>query len=49
MLEVDFVTKALNLGKQAMEAEASGNKEQAYRLLDASIESFLAAIKCNRK
>ena len=45
MREVDFLTKAVNLAKQATEADAAGRNEEAYRLYDTAIEYFLTAIK----
>lgn len=46
MREVDFLTKAVNLARQATEADSAGHSEEAYRLYDTAIEYFLTAIKC---
>lgn len=39
------MTKAVNLARQATEADAAGRNEEAYRLYDTAIEYFLTAIK----
>ena len=45
MREVDFLTKAVNIAKQATEADAANRLEEAYRLYDTTIEYFMTAMK----
>lgn len=38
--------RAISLTRQATEEDSAGNLEAAYRLYDAGVDHFLAAIKC---
>jgi len=45
MTTVNFLTKAIELVKQATEQDTAQNYKEAFRLYQLSLEYFLAALK----
>jgi hypothetical protein len=46
MADCNFLEKAIQLVKQASEADEKENYKEAFRLYSLSLEYFLAALKC---
>jgi hypothetical protein len=46
MTDCNFVEKAIQLVKQATEADQKGDYKEAFRLYSLSVEYFLTALKC---
>jgi len=49
MTTVNFLTKAIELVKQATEQDKGQNYKEAFRLYQLSLEYFLAALKYEKK
>jgi vacuolar protein-sorting-associated protein 4 len=46
MADCNFLEKAIQLVKQASEADEKENYKEAFRLYSLSLEYFLTALKC---